>query len=82
MPKNFVVATMKKFNSSNLGGIEIHNERKTDKHSNKDIDPLRSQFNFDFHCIIGDNLTSFTFFFLFIYFKVFKKIWKYINYTF
>lgn len=55
MPKNFVVATMKKFNSSNLGGIEIHNERKTSKHSNKEIDPLRSRFNFDLVKVQGES---------------------------
>lgn len=34
----FMVATMRKFKQENLGGIEIHNERKTKNHSNDDID--------------------------------------------
>lgn len=44
---NFVVATMRKFKQENLGGIEIHNERKTKNHSNKDIDASKKNLNLD-----------------------------------
>lgn len=44
---NFIVATMKKFKGENLNGVEIHNERKTEKHSNKDIDISKSGLNVD-----------------------------------
>lgn len=44
---NFVVATMRKFKQENLGGIEIHNERKTKNHSNKDIDVNKKSLNLD-----------------------------------
>ncbi|WP_344694297.1 MobV family relaxase, partial [Ligilactobacillus murinus] len=44
---NFVVATMRKFKQENLGGIEIHNERKTKNHSNKDIDVSKKNLNLD-----------------------------------
>ncbi|MEY8735800.1 plasmid recombination protein, partial [Lactobacillus sp. AN1001] len=44
---NFIVATMKKFKGENLNGIEIHNERKTEKHSNKEIDTSKSGLNVD-----------------------------------
>lgn len=44
---NFVVATMRKFKEENLGGIEIHNERKTKNHSNKDIDVSKKNLNLD-----------------------------------
>ena len=44
---NFMVATMRKFKQENLGGIEIHNERKTKNHSNKDIDVDKKSLNLD-----------------------------------
>lgn len=40
----FMVATMRKFKQENLGGIEIHNERKTKNHSNDDIDVSKKKF--------------------------------------
>ncbi|NEF83737.1 MobV family relaxase [Ligilactobacillus murinus] len=43
----FMVATMRKFKQENLGGIEIHNERKTKNHSNDDIDVSKKKLNLD-----------------------------------
>ena len=45
--KNFVVARMEKIKQGNLGGLSIHNDRKTENHSNKDIDVSKSNLNFD-----------------------------------
>lgn len=45
MPK--IVARMMKLKAENLKGIEVHNQRETDKHSNKDIDTSKSYLNYD-----------------------------------
>lgn len=42
-----MVARMQKMKAGNLGGIGNHNQRKTDNHSNKDIDIERSHLNYD-----------------------------------
>ena len=42
-----MVARMQKMKAGNLTGIGNHNQRKTDKHSNKDIDVERSHLNYD-----------------------------------
>ncbi|GET11559.1 hypothetical protein SN811_00590 [Ligilactobacillus agilis] len=42
-----LVATMKKMKANNLSGMSIHNDRKTSKHSNPDIDTSRSKLNYD-----------------------------------
>lgn len=42
-----LVATMKKMKSGNIGGIQKHNQREFEHHSNKDIDPERSDQNYD-----------------------------------
>lgn len=44
---SFVVARMQKMKSGNLVGLGNHNQRKTDNHSNKDIDVERSHLNYD-----------------------------------
>lgn len=41
-----IVANMQKFKAGNVTGLENHVERKTDHHSNKDIDPERSHLNY------------------------------------
>lgn len=41
-----IVANMQKFKAGNMTGLENHVERKTDHHSNKDIDPERSHLNY------------------------------------
>jgi len=38
---------MEKMKRENLGGIQQHNQRETDNHSNKDIDVTRSYLNYD-----------------------------------
>lgn len=42
-----LVARMAKMKSGNLQGIQRHNQRETDNHSNKDIDVSRSFLNYD-----------------------------------
>lgn len=44
---SFAVATMKKMKQENLHGIESHDQREFKNHSNKDIDPSRSDQNYD-----------------------------------
>lgn len=44
---SYVVANMKKMKTGNLSGIQIHNDRKTTNHSNKDIDVTRSHLNYE-----------------------------------
>jgi len=44
---SMMVATMKKMKDGNLGGIQKHNEREFKNHSNKDIDPERTELNYD-----------------------------------
>lgn len=42
-----IVARMEKMKAGNLGGIQRHNQRETDNHSNKDIDVNRTHLNYD-----------------------------------
>lgn len=42
-----IVARMEKMKTGNLGGIQRHNQRETDNHSNKEIDVTRSHLNYD-----------------------------------
>lgn len=51
-----IVANMKKMKANQLHGMFIHNERKTTKHSNKDIDPSKSDLNIEF---INENHISY-----------------------
>lgn len=44
---SMIVARMQKMKSGNLVGIGNHNQRKTENHSNKDIDPSLSDLNYD-----------------------------------
>ena len=44
---SFLVATMKKNKAENLNGIFMHDFRRTENHSNKEIDVARSADNFD-----------------------------------
>lgn len=44
---SFVVAHMQKMKANNLIGIGNHNQRKTENHSNEDIDVSRSNLNYD-----------------------------------
>ena len=44
---SYVVARMQKMKADNLVGIGNHNQRRTDNHSNKDIDVDRSHLNYD-----------------------------------
>lgn len=44
---SYLVARMQKMKSQNLGGIQKHNQREFENHSNKDIDVSRSHLNFD-----------------------------------
>lgn len=44
---SYMVARMQKMKADNLVGIGNHNQRKTDNHSNKDIDAQRSHLNYD-----------------------------------
>lgn len=42
-----VVCHMEKYGSGNLGGLERHNQRETENHANKDINPELSYLNYD-----------------------------------
>lgn len=44
---SYLVARMQKMKSQNLGGIQKHNQREFENHSNKEIDVNRSDLNFD-----------------------------------
>lgn len=44
---SYLVARMQKMKSQNLGGIQKHNQREFENHSNKDIDKSRSYLNYD-----------------------------------
>ncbi|MFS7434335.1 MobV family relaxase [Carnobacterium maltaromaticum] len=44
---SMVVARMQKMKAPNLIGLGNHNQRKTDNHSNKEIDVSRSSLNYD-----------------------------------
>ena len=44
---SMVVARMQKMKAPNLIGLGNHNKRKTDNHSNKEIDVSRSNLNYD-----------------------------------
>lgn len=44
---SMVVARMQKMKAPNLIGLGNHNQRKTDNHSNKEIDVSRSNLNYD-----------------------------------
>ena len=44
---SYIVARMQKMKADNLVGIGNHNQRKTENHSNKDIDIERSHLNYD-----------------------------------
>lgn len=44
---NYLVATMRKFKAENLKGIQRHNQRENEHHSNREINPEFSQYNFD-----------------------------------
>jgi len=44
---SYMVARMQKMKADNLVGIGNHNQRKTENHSNKDIDVERSHLNYD-----------------------------------
>ena len=44
---SMIVARMQKMKADNLVGIGNHNQRRTENHSNKDIDPDRKHLNYD-----------------------------------
>ena len=44
---SMIVARMQKMKAGNLVGIGNHNQRKTERHSNKEIDVSRSHLNYD-----------------------------------
>src|SRR5699024_10885815 len=44
---SMIVARMQKMKAGNLVGIGNHNQRKTENHSNKEIDVSRSHLNYD-----------------------------------
>ncbi|EQC54559.1 hypothetical protein LLT6_14600 [Lactococcus cremoris subsp. cremoris TIFN6] len=44
---SMIVARMQKMKAGNLSGIQRHNQREFLNHSNKDIDPTRTEKNYD-----------------------------------
>ena len=54
---SMIVARMQKMKAGNLSGIQRHNQREFLNHSNKDIDPTRTEKNYDLvvsDCIVVD----------------------------
>lgn len=51
------MAHVQKFTKGHVQGLSIHLERKTNNHSNKDIDVTRSHLNYDLCTKPGDTLT-------------------------
>lgn len=51
------MANVQKFAKGNVQGLSIHLERKTENHSNKDIDVKRSHLNYDLCRKDGDTLS-------------------------
>ena len=45
---SYMVARMQKMKSGNLGGIERHNQRTFENHSNPDIDPKKQEIKDEF----------------------------------
>lgn len=52
----FCMAHVSKYTKGNMQGLSIHLDRKTDNHSNKDIDTSRSHLNYDLRGEGGDTL--------------------------
>ncbi len=48
---------VKKCKAGGLAGLQLHDQRESDHHSNKDIDPARSHLNYDLH---NDKKINFT----------------------
>lgn len=48
MKENYIVARVGQYTRSDIKGIQIHNERKTDSHANPDIIPERKDHNIQF----------------------------------
>ncbi|SPT64670.1 Plasmid recombination enzyme [Aerococcus viridans] len=53
----YAVARMQKMKVGNLSGLESHNKRKTENHSNKDIDVSKSHLNYDLNQNQGDTIS-------------------------
>ena len=51
------MAHVQKFTRGNLNGLSIHLDRKTDHHSNEEIDPTKTYLNVDFCQKEGDTLS-------------------------
>ncbi|WP_035033565.1 MobV family relaxase [Carnobacterium mobile] len=51
------MAHVQKFTRGNLNGLSIHLDRKTDNHSNKEIDPEKTYLNYDLCQKEGDTLS-------------------------
>ncbi|EDN8013357.1 hypothetical protein GR724_15325 [Listeria monocytogenes] len=51
------MANVQKFTSANMKGLSIHLDRKTENHSNKEIDPERTHLNYDLCKKDGDTLS-------------------------
>ncbi|MCA9767142.1 MAG: plasmid recombination protein, partial [Carnobacterium sp.] len=51
------MAHVQKFTRGNLNGLSIHLDRKTDHHSNEEIDPTKTYLNIDLCQKEGDTLS-------------------------
>lgn len=51
------MANVQKFTSANMKGLSIHLDRKTQNHSNKEIDPEKTHLNYDLCKKDGDTLS-------------------------
>ncbi|MED1108071.1 MobV family relaxase, partial [Bacillus paramycoides] len=46
---SFAICRMQKFKMRDVKGIQIHNQREKESHTNHDIEPDRTQLNYDLH---------------------------------
>jgi hypothetical protein len=46
---SYLVCHVQKFKSSDVRGIQIHNQRESKNNKNKDIDPQKTKLNYDLH---------------------------------
>ncbi|MFD3786128.1 plasmid recombination protein, partial [Bacillus altitudinis] len=43
----FIICNMRKFKSADIKGLQIHNQREKESHTNPDIDRNRAHLNYD-----------------------------------
>ena len=46
---SYLVCHVQKFKSSDIKGMQIHNQRESENSKNKDIDRSKTELNYDLH---------------------------------